>query len=700
MARQVSRGLILALAVAAASVSHAGGTGTIGIQLQAFPNEAVADGRSSIAVTLNVRNSDGSNVPDGTQVLINSTLGSFRQNIVQTTSGIARAILIAGNIPGTAKITASLLQNQSSPSTLEVEFVSDRSKLSSANDFVEISASGSLEYTFAKRIVTASGKDHGVKFQFKDRLIEADDLQYIYDTQVVRAKNASFKIGSKTYNFSELYLELRSLKGYGIAEVDYLPIDRIRYSGYQFIFERYNEVDDKYELSAPRKRIATVALSRSGVSIPTEKPPKDVFDFLPIRTGIIAIKQDEVKSEKEDDYQIVRITAKRMTVVSRREIQFQHATFYVGETKILTQALYRLDTLGMQSSFPTEQYISFNNNQFGLSYPYYLSLQRQSASNIRFSTGQTWGRGYSANRGVFFDYEQTWNRANGDGNFRYSGIGREDFNLGVRQLLKIDDNTTATFAVDSPRAKSLITTGSFSKYQPGLQTSLSGTSQRSLDGTPGLNRQDYFLVLEKDPIKMGKLPWNFYYGFNATYSQSVTGTGNGVGARVRFLSHPFVLDKSGAMLTAGLTFSQYSGSNVATPFASTANVSYNKNFGQRFTTSLTYDYARDGTTERVIGMHRFSTQLYYYDRKFTASVFAAQSLGLDRLSFFADSSYRIADLWRVGYQYTLNRFSGSSYLDYNIVLAYRLSTEKPEFGFLYSQQTKRVGFVLLGLSRN
>jgi len=697
MARQVSRGLILALAVAVASVSSAG---TIGIQLQAFPSEAVADGRSSIAVTLIVKNSDGSNVPDGTQVLLNSTLGSFRQNIVQTTSGIARAILVAGNVPGTAKVTASLLQNQSSPSILEVEFVSDRSKLSSSNDFIDISATGSLEYTFAKKIVTASGPDHGVKFQFKERLIEADDLQYLYDAQVVRAKRASLKVGTRNYVFSELYLDLRTQKGYGITEIDYLPIDRIRYSGYQFIFERYNEFEDKYELSKSRRRIATVAISRTNVSIPTEFVPTNIFDYVKIREGIIAIKQDEVKSEKEIDYETVRITAKQMTVVSRREIQFRRATFYVGESKIFSQPLYRLDTLGMQSQFPTEQYISFNNNQFGLTYPYYLSLQRQSASSIRFSTGQTFGRGYSANRGVFFDYEQTWNKASGDGNFRYSGIGREDFNLGMRQFLKIDDNTTASFAIDSPRAKSLITTGSLNKYQPGLQTSISGTAQRSLDGTPGVNRQDYFLVLEKDPIKMGRLPWNFFYGLNATYSQSQTGTGNGVGARFRFISHPMQLDRSGGMLTAGLTFSQYSGSNVATPFASTANVSYNKSFGQRFSTALTYDYARDGITEKAIGLHRFSTSLNYYDDRFSANVFAAQSVGLDRLSFFADSSYRIANLWRVGYQYTLNTFSGSSYIDYNVVLAYRINTEKPEFGLLYSQQTKRVGFVLLGISRN
>lgn len=697
MARQVSRGLILALATTIASVSYA--AGTVGIQLQAFPNEAVADGRSTIAITLVVKNSDGSNVADGTQVLVNSTLGSFRQNIVQTTSGIARAVLVAGNVPGTAKITASLVQNQSSPSVLEVDFVSDRSQLSSNNDFTEISASGSLEYIYARKIVNANGAHFGVKFDFRDRLIEADDLQFIYDTQEVRAHHARMKVGKQTYVFQDLYMDLRAQKGYGLTEVDYWPLDRIRYSGYQFFFEQYNPAEDTYELSQKRRRIGMVAISRSGITLQTQPVPPDKFDFVKTRS-IIAITKDELKQEREEDMEIARITAKRMTVVSRKEIQFQHAAIYQGETRILSLPLFRLDLYGMQNQFPTEQFVSFNNNQFGLNYPYYLSLERQQSTDIRFSTGQTFGRGYGTNRGVFFDFERTWNRASGDGSFTYSGIGRDDFNLGFRQFLKLDDNTTASFAIDSPRAKNLISTGTYSRYQPGLQTSLTGTVQRSLDGTSTSDRQDYFLVLEKDPIKIGKLPWNMYYGFNATYSKTDLKTGTGLGARLRFISHPFMLDKSGGSLTAGLTFAQYSGSNVATPFASTANVSYVKSFGTRFGTVLTYDYARDGITEKAIGLHRFSSQLNYTDRKFSSSIFAAQSVGLDRLSFFADCSYRVADLWRVGYQYTLNRYSGSSYLDYNVVLAYRLRTDRPEFGFLYSQQTKRIGFMLFGLAVN
>ena len=697
MSKQIARGALLVLALAAASASFAA---TINIQLQAYPGEAVADGRSSIAITLFVRNSDGSNVPDGTQIVLNTTLGNFRESIVRTSSGVARTTLVAGNIPGTARITAATLQNQSSPSIMEVEFVSDRSKLSSANDYVELSSTGSLEFTFAKRITTASAADHGVRFQFKDRLLLADDLQYLYDSQVVRARRATLKFGTKDITFSDLYLDLRSQKGYGITEIDNLAIDRIRYYGRLFFFEQLNPITEQYELSKMSRRTAVVAISRTGISIPKEPVSQGIFDYVKIRDGIVPITQSEVGQERVKDFETVRITAKRMTVVSRKEIQFQNAKFYIGESKILSQQLFRLDTQGMQGQFPTEQYITLNNNQFGFNFPYYLSLERNRSQDIRFSTGQTFGRGYSANRGVFFDYEQSWNRSNGDGKFTYSGIGRDDFNVGLRQFAKIDDNTTASFAIDSPQVKSLVSTASVSRYQPGLQTSISGTVLHSLKGVTAINRQDYFLVMEKDPIKVGKFPWRFYYGLNATYSQTATNTGSGAGARFRLLSNPVGTDRSGGSLSMGLTLSQFTGSNVPTPLATTATVSYSKPFGAKFNTVFTYDYARDGITEQAFGFHRLSSQLFYYDQKFSGSVLTSQSIGQDGLSLFADSSYRIANQWRVGYQYTLNRYSGSSFVDYNVVLGYRVGTDKPEFGLLYSQQTKRVGIVLLGLSRN
>jgi hypothetical protein len=107
-----------------------------------------------------------------------------------------------------------------------------------------------------------------------------------------------------------------------------------------FIFEQLNPITEKYELSTVKKRTAVVAINRNAIALPTQPVSPKIFDYLPIRDGIIPITEGEAKKESEKDYQTVRITAKRMTIVSRKEIQFQNAKFYVGEQKVLSQQLF------------------------------------------------------------------------------------------------------------------------------------------------------------------------------------------------------------------------------------------------------------------------------------------------------------------------------------------------------------------------
>ena len=48
------------------------------INLEVYPPVTVADGRSTLTVTASVRDSSGNLVPDGTQVVFDTTLGTFR----------------------------------------------------------------------------------------------------------------------------------------------------------------------------------------------------------------------------------------------------------------------------------------------------------------------------------------------------------------------------------------------------------------------------------------------------------------------------------------------------------------------------------------------------------------------------------------------------------------------------------------------
>ena len=101
------------------------------IDVEAFPSVTVADGRSTLTITARLRDNRGNLVPDGTQVIFDTTLGSFRERVVTTSDGYARAVLIAGDVPGIARVKASALQFNAIGES-DVEFVGDRSLLNSA----------------------------------------------------------------------------------------------------------------------------------------------------------------------------------------------------------------------------------------------------------------------------------------------------------------------------------------------------------------------------------------------------------------------------------------------------------------------------------------------------------------------------------------------------------------------------------------
>lgn len=668
----------------------------INIRLQAYPYEVVADGRSSINISIEARNNDGSVVPDDTKILLTTTLGTFREQIVTVKGGRAQAILIAGNIPGIAKITASELNNQSNPSTIEVEFVSSKEKLSSASDYITINVPNRFEYHFETRILTGAGAKQNISGTFRETPFKCDDIQYVQDSGELRAKNISLNIKDKPYTFSEFFIDTKNGRGYGVTTIDYLPISKITYAlGY---FRAYmGDEDTGYELSKPKKRIGVVEIAPTGVRPATTAVPPDTFDFKKTRKTNIAATNEELKLEDPNDLETKYLTATRYSVVMRRELQFQNVQVYQGQQKMWTQGLMSFSAGGFQGQYPMQQYFTITDSQFGVNYPFFLNLGKQSTSAIRFRTGQSYGRGFNVNRGVFFDYESNWNRSdNSVGNLILSGAGRDDYNIGLRQTLRIDSQTTANLSFDSPQLKSMFNTASISRQSSDFQLSILSTQQRTFEG-PTSNRSDYLLVAERNPIRIRKLPVQMFYGINASYGETKTDTdrtsATGFGGRLRFQSDPIRLNNS-STLSSGLTVGQFSGSNgnqVNTNF----NVSLSKFMKNSFSTTWNYEFGRDGVTELSLGQHRLANQAYYRRGRLELSLLTQKSLDADRLSLFGQTDYLLAPLWKTSVTYTLNRYSNDTFVDYNLILAYRIAQDKPFFGLAYSKETNRFGFVIL-----
>ena len=64
------------------------------------------------------------------------------------------------------------------------------------------------------------------------------------------------------------------------------------------------------------------------------------------------------------------------------------------------------------------------------------------------------------------------------------------------------------------------------------------------------------------------------------------------------------------------------------------------------------------------------------------------------MTLMADLGFSLSNLWRLSYTYTLDRYVGSTYVDYMVALGYRLGIR--EIGLTYSNRTKRLGIQILG----
>lgn len=643
------------------------------VHLATYPSISVADARSTITVTAEVRDSNGRFVPDGTQVIFESTLGSFRESSVRTTSGTARGVLVAGAIPGTAIITAKCL-GFNAVSTQEFEFVSDRSLLSSAKEYIEVVAASSLKFSFDQHVIGAAGPGHGVHVRYRDVNIDADDVQVNIETYELRARHALVKIGKNSRTFDELYLKLNKRSGYGTTAY---TGTRIKEDDPFRTFDRFLRANTE-----PADLYGLVAVLPAGVSPATDFVRSNQFQF-----------------EELNDTRSV-VYAKKAVVFPRRQIQFHKAEIYVDDAKILSLPLFQVNLM-RQSQLVTDPILNVNDSQLEVNYPHYLSLKPGQTSLLRFRTGQSYGRTYGGTHGAFLDYELNWNRGDDmDGGLVLSGLARKDWTLGLHQYYRFDDKTSGFGQLEVPAGRSMFGGVNLSRQFEGYQASLNGNVSRTLQG-PHINTEQGNFVVEKDPTKVGKLPVNLYYGFTANYNTGSTpfsqAQQSNAGLRVRAQSQPLRLNQTMTMNTS-FSVSKLQGRNTPRGLSLLGEAVLSKVFSPAASLTLTYDFSEDGFNGALLGKHRFSARFLYSSGKFTTNLYGAKSIDIRQSSAYGDISYRLSNSWRLASSFTYDRYLTQGLTDYYGMLAYRLGVR--EFGLTWSRRTRRFGIQVLGASFN
>lgn len=659
---------ILFVLVAFAALSL-GQNGTI--QMDSYPAMAVADGRSTITVTAQIRDSSGNLVPNGTQVVFDTNLGSFRERIVQTSNGFARAILVAGDLPGTARIRASALKF-SAAAELDLEFVADRTMLSSAQDFIEVVGSETLWYSVQDRVLEASGSGQGATLKYQNIEIFANDLQVQVQTYEVRARKAKLKIGNWEQEFESLYFRLNKKEGFGTTTL-LIPAE-----------EGDPSADGLPTMVGPADLPMRAYSGLMEVGNRFLRFPTSGLDTRSLRFQTIS---DSVSM----------ISAKKAVAYPRKEVQFHRADVRMAGQRIMQVPLF---TVNVNTATPviTEQWVNISNNNFALNYPYYLTLKPGETSALRLRYGANYGTGTGAGGGTFLDYELNWNKGiHFDGGLNVGGIGRDDWGASLRQTWSSTDSTILSMQVNFPAHRDVFGSANLSRNFDGFSANVTSTYGQSLAGNH-FRTDSTQLVIEKDPIKSLFIPGKIFFGVTARDSRIRTDSGSkyqqATGARMRFVGTPVRIGTS--LFNYSYSLEQVSGHNVNQGLVQvgTLNLALNPTNGAFI--NLTYEYLDDGFSSDLIGHHKLSLDGFYNVGNLGFNAFLSQSLDADTMSMSARLRYKLGSLWRVSYGYFFDQFGSDSFLDQSYILSYRLGYR--EVGLSYSRRTKRLGIEILGTS--
>lgn len=666
IAQRIAASALCLFAVAIACAQN----GTI--QLESYPSMMVADGRSTLTVTAQVRDGAGNIVPDGTQVVFDSSLGSFRDKIVNTSNGYARAILVAGDIPGTARVRASALRFNAA-GELDVELVASRDQLSSAQEFIEVVGSETLWYSVQDRVIEATGANGGATLKYLNVEIRANDLQLQVQTYEVRARKAVVKIGNWEQEFETLYYRLNRKEGFGTASITVpgdLPLfDQLGIGG-----------PESLPADRPsRSHFGVVEIKNRTVSLPAYMPDVRLMRFQAINESVSMI------------------SAKKAVAYPRKEVQFHKADVRMANERIMQVPLFRV-SVNTATPVITEQWVNVSNNNFALNYPYYLSLKPGETSLLRMRYGANYGTGTGAGGGTFLDYELNWNRgAFFDGGLVVGGIGRDDWGLGLRQTWASRDSTTLSAQIDFPAHKSMFASANLSRQFEGFSGNVNTYYGQSLQGTRFTSDQTS-LVLEKDPIRTGLVPGKLFFGFTANQarisSDFATTSQQSIGARMRYVGDPIRIGNG--LLNFSYQVSQLSGHNVSQGISQLGSANFAMSPMPGMVLNTTYEFLDDGFTADLLGRHKLMFDAMYNRGNLSFNGFMLKSLDADRISLNSRLRYKLGSLWRLSYAYYFDQFGSDSFLDQSYIISYRLGYR--ELGLSYSYRKKRFGIEILGTS--
>ncbi|MGQ9488556.1 MAG: invasin domain 3-containing protein [Armatimonadota bacterium] len=616
-----------------------GATPLYSIKLSVSPSILLSDGKSVALVSAEVRDDRGSLVPDGTQVQFSASLGILRDTVVSTSAGIARTQLTSATLPGVATITATI-PGASAFEEIRVTFTDDPEMLRQRVNLYLFASPQYLAYSADWRCVEALSAEQKAEVVIGNLRLQARSYQYRLDEDLLIAQEAVLTRGKRT-----------------------LTAEKLRYY--------------------PRRDEGQAVLVENG-------QVREVVFKGPLW------EQEPVIASRTDAYTYTDLSASELLFVADsvvllpgERIQFRRAKLYVAGQKLLSVPMYDLsfrsgDALG-------QQIVGVNSGGLTVDLPFYYMVSPQAVGALRVRHAQRVGRAvYAIRPGWSLDLEHNYSRPGVmEGAFALTSLTRGDWGLRWNHAQWFSQSASTHLYVDVPAHRNLYASGGLSYGFGGGRIGLNLSGGQNLSGTRYRDlRSD--LYVESNPLKMGSL---LKMTVSTTFTSRVSEFANqrvrtdGVGLRSRLYTTPLRL--VGFTVNPSLMASYLWGNSRTTGGSLLATVSASRGLWDGALLSLTYDYTHDRLVQTAgYGRHRLSGMFAWSaGQRLNLSLVGTRILDHDSFTLFADASYRLSGLWRIGANLSYNRFQGTRYNDVEFSIGYRLGIR--ELLLTWSSLTRR-----------
>lgn len=497
----------------------------VGIELVPDRSEVVPDGRSRVTITARVQ-SGNAPVPDGTVVRFATTAGRLEADRVATSGGVARVVLVAGDQPASARITANLEGPFTAvPSETLVVFSAEAEGTrgrSGAKPWIRLVGREFVGYALnvggtTARLAGAFSRNGGSVMTAGDLMIAGDAIQIDLDRALVRASgNVIAYRGRESRSFDRFVWDLSGGTGFGELPGGAL----VRVTG------------------------------RDLAMAPVDIVPGSPFEIVDqgVAESTVVCKQIDIEQG------------------GLGRIQMRDATLYVGGQKLLSVPYHTM--VANQRTLFREQLLGLGPAGVTLDLPFHFDVRPRGVGTLHLRRGARFGSSIYASRpGWTLDLDQSFDTDGGRGSFQILNLTRPERGMRLQHGQQFGSATDLSLFVDSPNSRDLFGTMQFGHVIGGVRFSgfASGTRTSFVAPTTGTRSTSGDVrtqwMLESFPRTLPGLSWIRYTVNTAVQEARSFGGGSSTGtlrsrsAGSRLITRPFSMG-NGVVLTQSVVLGQ------------------------------------------------------------------------------------------------------------------------------------------------